>query len=230
MASLKAQLGVVEHGSLAEAIALLTAELASAQDRLAESEVLAQSYASDLDRAKDEIYQLKARIAGLDEQVRGTTQRGLPAGMMGEPTSVREAVEQVLATVTEGELAVHDRVLKHVERQRVALDPVQVRDMLLAIRDVARLCRDNHGDGRGAVDYFWERGVQLKMSISDTARQQYASDYTIEIDRDGDRESVLMGPHIDLSIRHRIYWYHDKDAERFIVGHIGDHLRDASTG
>jgi hypothetical protein len=47
-------------------------------------------------------------------------------------------------------------------------------------------------------------------------------------DEQGEHED-LMGPHLDLSVRHRIYWFHDKANQRFIVGHIGDHLRDKST-
>jgi hypothetical protein len=227
--NLREHLGDVEHGSLADAISLLTAELAATQDRLAEAEALATWYSDELDRTTDETYRLKAHIAGLEERIRGAAQSGLAPDVMAAPTTVREAIEQVLVSVTDGELIIHDRVLKHVERQRLALDPIHVRDTLIAIRDVARQCRERHGDGRAPADYFRERGVTYKADVSETARQQFAADYAIEIDRDGTPERVLMGPHVDLSIRHRIYWYHDKDAGRFIVGHIGDHLRDAST-
>jgi hypothetical protein len=229
LAELKELLGDVALDSLADAVGLLTAELAAAQDRLAEAEALATAYADELDRAAAEAFGLRARIAGLEEQVRGAAQGGLPANVMAAPTTVREAIEQVLSTVSDGEFIVQDHVLKQVERQRLALNPEQVRDTLLAIRDVARAWRAGHGDGRSPADYFRERGVTFKADVSDTARQQYAADYTIEIDRDGETERVLMGPHVDLSIRHRIYWYHDKEGQRFVVGHIGDHLRDAST-
>lgn len=69
----------------------------------------------------------------------------------------------------------------------------------------------------------------MKNDISDTARQQFRADYELDIERNGTVERVLMGPHTDLSPRHRVYWYHDKEAARFVIGHIGDHLRDAST-
>ena len=61
------------------------------------------------------------------------------------------------------------------------------------------------------------------------ARQRYRTDSLVRhSDEQGERED-LMGPHLDLSARHRIYWYHDKVNQRFIIGHIGDHLRDKST-
>jgi hypothetical protein len=226
---LREHLGEVEHDSLADAIALLTDELTATQDRLTETETLAAAYADELDRAAAENYSLRARISGLEEQLRGAAQGGLAVGVMAEPTTLREAIDQALASVIDGELVIHDRVLKHVERHRLALDPVQLRDTLLAIRDVARACRANHGDGRAPADYFRERGIAYKADVSDTARQQYAADYALEIDGDDGPERVLMGPHVDLSIRHRIYWVHDKARQRFVIGHIGDHLRDAST-
>lgn len=226
---LQPQVGELEYESLTDAISLLIGELATLQDRLAESEVLSSSYETELEQARDEIYRLRARIAGLEAEVRGVAQAALPTEVMDQPTTVLEAVQQVQATIQDGELVLDERVMRQVAKIRSGLDPVQVRNTLSVIRDVARCCREGHGAGRSIADLFRERGITLKTDISDTAKQRYAEDYTLDVEHGGEVRRVLMGPHVDLSVRHRIYWYHDRDARRFIIGHIGNHLRDAST-
>jgi hypothetical protein len=138
-------------------------------------------------------------------------------------------VEIVRSTVADGELIIDDRVIKQISDYRNGLDPVRVRDALLNILEVAQKCRQEINIGKTPAAYFQEIGEHFKGDISDTAKQHYRDDYEITIDRNGIPINVLMGPHLDLSSSHRIYWFHDKEAKRFIIGHIGHHLRDAST-
>jgi hypothetical protein len=222
--------GVVRLESLRDAVALLTAALETAQQHRAEAEALATSYAGDLDAIKHERHRLRDKVERLESHIRNATQTFLPEEeTFPDPKTVKEAVEQVQSTIHDGELVFHERVTRQVARYRSGYSPLDVRDCLVAIRDVARRCRVDQGDGRTPADYFRERGLQLKNDISDTARQQFRADYELDIERNGTVERVLMGPHTDLSPRHRVYWYHDKEAARFVIGHIGDHLRDAST-
>lgn len=222
--------GVVRLESLRDAVALMATAVATAQDHRAEAEALASSYAADLDAIKLERHRLRERIDGLEAQVRGAAQSFLPEeSALPDPKTVREAVEQVQSTVRDGELVFHERVIRQVARYRSGYSPSEIRDCLMTIRDVARQCRIDHGDGRTPSDYFREQGLILKTDISSTAKQQFRGDYELDIDRNGSSQAVLMGPHLDLSPRHRVYWHHDKEASRFVIGHIGDHLRDAST-
>ena len=135
-------------------------------------------------------------------------------------------MQQVQATIQDGELVLHGRVMRQVEKIRGGIDPVDLPEALLTTRDVARCCRDGPGNGHSPVDHFGERGITRRSDVSDIAKPRYASDYTLKIEQDGELRRVLMGSHVDLSVRHGIYWYHDKEAGRFV---IGDHLRDAST-
>jgi hypothetical protein len=227
---LKSKMGDVAHDSLHDAINLVLEELDTARVRMVEAETLASSYADELESAKEDAFRLKARVSNLEQRLSDVTQPTLSdEAFAAVPATVAEAVQQVMTTVEHGELAFHDRVLKQVNGHRSKLDPVQVRDMLIMIRDVARQCRGGHGDRRGPADYFRERGVTLKSDISETAKQHYESDYALEVERQGGLKRVLMGPHVNLTQRHRIYWHHDKDAQCFVIGHIGDHLRDATT-
>ncbi len=227
---LKSKMGDVAHDSLHDAINLVLEELDTARVRMVEAETLASSYADELESAKEDAFRLKARVSNLEQRLSDVTQPTLSdEAFAAVPATVAEAVQQVMTTVEHGELEFHDRVLKQVNGHRSKLDPVQVRDMLIMIRDVARQCRGGHGDRRGPADYFRERGVTLKSDISETAKQHYESDYALEVERQGGLKRVLMGPHVNLTQRHRIYWHHDKDAQCFVIGHIGDHLRDATT-
>ncbi|HYH12425.1 MAG TPA: hypothetical protein VD789_08745, partial [Thermomicrobiales bacterium] len=82
LVQLRPRMGELEYESLADAISLLTTELATIQDRLAESEALASSYEAELEQTQAEVYRLRARIAGLEAQVRGASQAELPHVVM----------------------------------------------------------------------------------------------------------------------------------------------------
>ncbi len=65
--------------------------------------------------------------------------------------------------------------------------------------------------------------------ISDTARTKYRSEYERKIDG----KTFLLGPHLKFGqgtaeYCARIYWWVDREQRRFVIGHIGVHLRDDS--
>jgi hypothetical protein len=224
-------LGPVPRDSLHDAVSLLRLELKSALEERHAAESRENQLSEEVESSKEEHYRLKAENAHLKDRLRRTTQAELPMEVtLTDPATVKEAVEQVLGTIEDDELVVPDHVRKQVAGFRSALDPNRVLKVLFIIRDVARKCREGHGDGMSPADYFREAGESsYKEDISDTAKQQHRREYELRIERYGVIETVLMGPHISLSKRHRIYWYHDKEAERFIIGHVGDHLPDKST-
>lgn len=227
---LRPLVGEVGLDTLQDAIAIVVDELEAA--KVARDAAVAESAAlhHELDERRNEEFRLRRRLVSLEAQLRGSTQPMiLDDDILAIPKTVREAVDQVRATVLDGELVFHPKVIDQVKKYRGGYDPIRVRDSLLIILDVARRCRESQGDGMTPEDYFREHGVVLKNGISETAEHQFRDEYAIEIDCDGVTEKVLLGPHVDLSKSQRIYWYHDKEASRFVIGHIGPHLRDAST-
>jgi hypothetical protein len=73
-------------------------------------------------------------------------------------------------------------------------------------------------------------GLNWAGGVSVTAQQQYAKEYTIEIDG----RPQLLGPHIRFGkgppSRHcRVYLWVDGQKKRVVVGHVGKHLPDASS-
>jgi hypothetical protein len=69
---------------------------------------------------------------------------------------------------------------------------------------------------------------KFARNVSATALQQYRSDYFLT---DPDGQEVQLGPHFIVGSRDnvcRIYLAVDKHRRRYIVGHVGDHLRDGS--
>ena len=67
----------------------------------------------------------------------------------------------------------------------------------------------------------------FRPDVSQTAHTQYRTDY----ERDYQGRSILLGPHLARGISPdnaiRIYWWIDHDARQFVIGHVGDKLRDA---
>ena len=107
--------------------------------------------------------------------------------------------------------------------------PVQVLEDLLALDRLA-------GDWQRGVltsDFktaFHEAGLTgYRGGVSDTARQKYEADYRR---RYGD-QTILLGPHLRRGVGAvseilRIYWHADDDERVFVVGHVGEKLRDDS--
>lgn len=70
---------------------------------------------------------------------------------------------------------------------------------------------------------------KLARNVSATALRRYRSDYVLT---DGDGNEVRLGPHFTVGSGDnvcRIYLAVDKQQRRYIVGHVGNHLRDKST-
>jgi hypothetical protein len=81
------------------------------------------------------------------------------------------------------------------------------------------------------VKAFEEAGLPFKADVSQTALGKYPQEYR----RSYDGKTVMLGPHIAFGAGTprtcvRIYFYIDEAARRFVVGHVGNHLRDTTTG
>lgn len=68
-----------------------------------------------------------------------------------------------------------------------------------------------------------------RAGISWTAATRYTADYT----RRYEGREIVLGPHLARGVGPanqimRIYWWVDREAGRFVIGHVGAHLRDAS--
>lgn len=76
---------------------------------------------------------------------------------------------------------------------------------------------------------FGELIAGYTADISDTAKTKYAQDYRREVGG----EAIMLGPHLKFGrgtpkYCARIYWWVDHAQRRFVVGHVGKHLRDDS--
>jgi len=76
---------------------------------------------------------------------------------------------------------------------------------------------------------FAEVTAGYRSDISSTARGKYVGDYQRKL---GDRD-IVLGPHLSFGrgtpeYCARIYWWADSERRRFVVGHVGEHLRDDS--
>lgn len=107
--------------------------------------------------------------------------------------------------------------------------PVQVLDDLLALDRVAGAWQ------RGELSCDFKSACAnegltgYRNGISQTARQKYEGDYR----RQYEGELVMLGLHLGRGVGAvteilRIYWYADPEERVFVVGHVGEKLRDDS--
>jgi hypothetical protein len=110
---------------------------------------------------------------------------------------------------------------------RGQLQPVL--DMLSCIRNVAR--RYAAGDSSGHKKMFEEEGEPgYRANVSDTAHQEFRSDYRRLYSTESGIEEILLGPHISNgggapNSTVVIYWYIDDRRRKYVIGHVGRHLR-----
>jgi len=157
----------------------------------------------------------------------GFLHKGAKHGGM-ELQTVREAVES--AQARSQHLVFLDEALQSADASPFVRPQDLYEALLVLDRVAAAYRRDELGAGFEAA--FGKAGLtRFASDISETAKNSYGSDYTV---RYGDRH-VLLGPH--LRFGHgpphscaRIYWYVDQDQRLLVVGHVGRHLRDGTSG
>lgn len=181
------------------------------------------------------------RLLELEEELEAVRQafaQVAQAGAADETTSDADADTEVMPrTVTEAVTRAQATcqylvILPDAVRSAAASQykkPPQVLEDLIALNELAGRWQR----GELTTDFktaFSDAGLTgHKGGISDTARQKYETDYRR---RYGD-QSVMLGPHLRrgtgaITEILRIYWYADEDERVFVVGHVGEKLRDDS--
>lgn len=157
----------------------------------------------------------------------GFVHKGPKHGGM-ELQTVREAVER--AQARSQHLVFLDEALRSADASPFVRPQDLYEALLILDRVAADYRREELGGGFEAA--LGNAGLTgFASDISETAKSHYGSEYTVHY---GDRH-VLLGPH--LRFGHgpphscaRIYWYVDEDQRLLVVGHVGRHLRDSTSG
>lgn len=139
------------------------------------------------------------------------------------------SVSEALAVAAE-ELSEHVEVLESAYVSAAA-SPFRRPGMILqGIRLIDEVAREWVEDGLpgGFTPAFRRGGIDFAADVSDTAKREYGSEYTIQ----WQGEAVLMGPHLRFGVGSpetcaRIYWYVDRARRKIAIGHVGRHLPDA---
>ena len=85
--------------------------------------------------------------------------------------------------------------------------------------------------GAGFLPAFAERGFDFSPAISSTVIGRYPHEY----ERTYEGERIVLGPHLRLGRGSpeaccRIYFYVDQAKKAFVIGHVGNHLSDNTSG
>ena len=102
-------------------------------------------------------------------------------------------------------------------------------EAIQTLGEVARLYHDR-AMPRGFDAAFEERGLKFGF-VSQTALGEYPEEYLCSFE--GRR--ITLSPHIKLGSGTsagniaRIYWWVDENNRRFVIGHVGRHLKDGTT-
>ncbi len=176
------------------------------------------------DRLRREIERLAAENVDLSERLEAAL--ASRSGDERGPRTVRGAVELAAERCSNIEFlpSALESAAESPYRQ-----PEKVLLALERIDDIAgRFAADNLQGGLRAA--FEDAGLQYGADISDTAKTQFRREY----ERRYAGRVVLLGPHVRLGTGPphacaRIYWFVDEDRRRFVIGHVGKHLRDTNT-
>ncbi len=218
------------------------AEMASLWSRAKEAS-LAPEWQEELERAwaenerlREENQGLLGRLAVAEDNVRAlsmnrVTESGSDAEVAGDdaqeaPRTVAEAVEWAAERCPH--LVVLDDAIAAARRSPYR-QPGRVWQALRAMDDVAAAWDEGQLPG-GFREAFTGRGFDFASNVSPSALGRYPQDY----ERTYDGRVVALGPHLGLGRGSpeaccRVYWYLDEDRRRFVVGHVGHHLRDSTT-
>lgn len=190
---------------------------------------------AELERAWSEEERLRAQVAGLEARLERTeaelaealTRAAAARGSEEPPASVGEATERAAARAQN--LVFLQEALSAAWRSPYQ-QPERILRALLALDEVAGAYRRGEM-GRSIKAECEARGLPYRSHTSQTARGKYRREY----ERSYEGRTIQLGPHIAFGVGPprtcaRIYFYIDEETRRFVVGHVGGHLRDTHTG
>lgn len=191
---------------------------------------------SRLDRLQAENAELARQLAVAHDNLRAISQH-MPAVLGEEETEGDASEEGVPANLAEAVLWARSRCDNLVflddsldsARRSAYRYPARVLQALVVMDEVAgRWSRDELPSG--FRDAFTEHGLEFAASVSPTALGKYPHEYQ----RTYQGTTINLGPHLVLRGGTgggcRIYFHLDEQKRRFVVGHVGRHLSDTTTG
>jgi hypothetical protein len=150
-----------------------------------------------------------------------------PAGVIRKiPVSVAEAVKMAQEKYSEG-LIFLQSAFASAERSTFTRPDEVLRCLEITGKVVEAWRNGKVGVGFGTA--FENLGLSCYVTgISKSAREEFAEDY----EREYNGLTIMMGPHLKIGTNQltgiRIYWWVDRDNKAFVIGHIGEKLRDKS--
>lgn len=148
-------------------------------------------------------------------------------GADDEPASVAEAV--AWASEQCEHLILLEQAAESASRAAYR-QPGRVWKALLAMNEIAGVWEGGRL-GMSFFDAFAERGLTFRSHVSSIAVGRFPHEY----ERTYDGRVCALGPHLALGRGSseaccRIYWFLDEQRRTFVVGHVGSHLSDTTTG
>jgi hypothetical protein len=199
-------------------------QLEVARDDLAQQLAAKETEVLDVNRRFQDLESETRRLRWQLQQTKGEANWAQLAEPTREPGTFEEAVLRARSQFTTS-LEITDNALKTARVMNSADNsPAKLWAALEALNAVAERWQEDDLPG-GLRAAFKSLGWQLG-AVSQTAVGQYPHRYGFT--HKGSK--VGLRSHLDLSRGERIYWYTDKDERRFIVNHIGQHLKDSMTG
>ena len=165
--------------------------------------------------------------AALRESRRALRAYDPPTEVIGKiPGSVVEAVEMAREKYGEG-LIFLQSAFASAERS-IFPRPDEVLRCLEITGKVVEAWRSGKVTG-GFGTAFEELGLSCYVArISKSASEEFAEDY----EREHNGLTIMLGPHLKIGTNQltgiRIYWWVDRDNKAFVIGHVGEKLRDKS--
>jgi hypothetical protein len=192
--------------------------------RIEELELANEILEEERSRLENDVARLARSFADVQATVeadqRGDAADTTPATLAAALRLVADAFPESLVVLSEAYESAEESRYPRISRAQAAL---------MAIGEVAQGWHD--GTLASSFDEaFGSRGFDLR-SISQVTQGRFAQEWT----RTYEGHRVLLGPHLALGSGGstdtilRIYWYLDESSKRFVLGHVGRHLRDAST-
>jgi hypothetical protein len=203
------------------------------------------AWQDELERSWDEAEQLRADNVELAAQL-AVAQENLRAmatylprpdpeqdddaeenGTEDNPESITEAVEAAAARC---EHLVFLDEARSSARKASYRQPGRLWRALLAMDEVAGAW--GRGDLAGGFhEVFAERGLAFRSRIGSTTLGKWAHEY----ERSYDGRRIALGPHLALGKGSpeaccRVYFHLDEARHLFVVGHVGNHLSDSTSG
>jgi hypothetical protein len=204
--------------------------------RQALKEAVGSDWHAELERCLRSEEALRAEVADLRSRLAAAeaARAAPPAPQAPPPTTEEPRISSVRAAVEAAREECRHLVFLEDALESASKSPYEqphrALEALRRLDEVARRYRDRDLGG-GFKAAFQDVGLHYRSDVSPTARGLYPDQYR----RTWNGRTIWLGPHIALGAGTprtclRIYFAVDEETRTIVVGHVGNHLRDTTTG